>query len=132
VTFFYVIASRTAKKYSGLNNIHGPDMNQQFMSVPTELKNNPYNFGWNVPVRQSPYNSSSSVLRTNWSMSMEAILKVISFFIALFMIVNGVYVMYMPPTGDEPQGLAIIVMGVFVFIVVMWISQLQDAFKPQS
>jgi hypothetical protein len=40
--------------------------------------------------------------------------------------------MYMPPTGDEPQGLAIIVMGVFVFIVVMWISQLQDAFKPQS
>jgi len=61
---------------------------------------------------------------------MEAILKVISFFIALFMVVNGVYVMGMPPTGDEPQGLAIIVMGVFVFIAVMWISRLQDRFKP--
>jgi ABC-type Mn2+/Zn2+ transport system permease subunit len=63
---------------------------------------------------------------------MEAILKVISFFIALFMVVNGVYVMYMPPTGDEPQGLAIIAMGFFVFIAVMWISRLQDQFKPQS
>ena len=63
---------------------------------------------------------------------MEAILKVISFFIALFMVVNGVYVMYMPPTGDEPQGLAIIAMGVFVFIAVTWISRLQDQFKPQS
>jgi ABC-type Mn2+/Zn2+ transport system permease subunit len=63
---------------------------------------------------------------------MEAILKVISFFIAIFMAVNGVYVMYMPPTGDEPQGLAIIAMGFFVFITVMWISRLQDQFKPQS
>lgn len=79
---------------------------------------------------QSPYNPSSSVLRTEWSTSMEAILKVISVFIALFMVVNGVYVMYMPPIGDEPQGLAIIVMGVFVFIAVMWIARLQDRFKP--
>ena len=42
---------------------------------------------------------------------MEAIIKVISFFIALFVIANGVYVIYMPPNGDEPQGLAIIAIG---------------------
>lgn len=57
---------------------------------------------------------------------MEAILKVISFFIALFMVANGIYVMYMPPSGDEPQGLAIIMMGIFIFIAVLWISHLQD------
>lgn len=57
---------------------------------------------------------------------MEAILKVISFFIALFMVANGIYVMYMPPYGDEPQGLAIIMMGIFIFIAVLWIGRLQD------
>jgi multisubunit Na+/H+ antiporter MnhC subunit len=61
---------------------------------------------------------------------MEAILKVISLFIALFMIVNGVYVIYMPPTGDEPQGLAIIAMGIFIFIAVMWIARLQERSNP--
>jgi multisubunit Na+/H+ antiporter MnhC subunit len=57
---------------------------------------------------------------------MEAILKVISFFIALFMVANGVYVMYMPPYGDEMQGIAIIMMGIFIFIAVIWISRLQE------
>jgi multisubunit Na+/H+ antiporter MnhC subunit len=61
---------------------------------------------------------------------MEAILKVISLFIALFMIVNGVYVIYMPPTGDEPQGLAIIAMGIFIIIAVMWIARLQERSNP--
>ena len=57
---------------------------------------------------------------------MEAILKIISFFIALFMVANGIYVMYMPPYGDEMQGIAIIMMGIFIFIIVIWISRLQD------
>jgi hypothetical protein len=57
---------------------------------------------------------------------MEAILKVISFFIAVFMVANGIYVMYMPPYGDEMQGIAIIMMGIFIFIAVIWISRLQD------
>jgi hypothetical protein len=57
---------------------------------------------------------------------MEAVLKVISFFIAVFMVANGIYVVYMPPYGDEMQGIAIIMMGVFIFIAVIWISRLQD------
>jgi ABC-type Mn2+/Zn2+ transport system permease subunit len=60
------------------------------------------------------------------STGMEAILKVISFFIALFMVANGIYVIYMPPNGDEPQGLAIIMMGIFIFIAVLWIARLQE------
>lgn len=56
---------------------------------------------------------------------MEAILKVLSFFLALFVIVNGAYVVYMPPGGDEPQGIAIIAVGLFIIIAVMWISRLQ-------
>jgi hypothetical protein len=32
----------------------------------------------------------------------------------------------MPPYGDEMQGIAIIMMGVFIFIAVIWISRLQD------
>lgn len=57
---------------------------------------------------------------------MEAILKIISFFIALFMIANGVYTLYMPPSGDEPVGLAIVAAGIFIFVIVMWISRMQD------
>lgn len=57
---------------------------------------------------------------------MEAILKVISFFIALFVIVNGAYVVYMPPGGDEPQGLAIIATGVFIIIAVLAIARMQE------
>jgi ABC-type Mn2+/Zn2+ transport system permease subunit len=60
---------------------------------------------------------------------MEAIVKVISFFIALFVIANGVYVIYMPPYGDEPVGLAIIAIGVFIFIAVMWIAQIQERIR---
>jgi multisubunit Na+/H+ antiporter MnhB subunit len=57
---------------------------------------------------------------------MEAILKVISFFIALFVIANGVYVINMPPGGDEPQGIAIIAVGIFIIIAVIWISRLTE------
>jgi ABC-type Mn2+/Zn2+ transport system permease subunit len=57
---------------------------------------------------------------------MEAILKVISFFIALFVIANGVYTVYMPPVGDEPAGLAIVAVGIFIFVIVMWVSRIQD------
>ncbi len=58
---------------------------------------------------------------------MEAILKILSFFIALFVIVNGVYVAIMPPGGDEPQGIAIIAVGLFIIIAVVWISRMQDS-----
>jgi len=57
---------------------------------------------------------------------MEAILKVISFFIALFVIANGVYVFFMPPGGDEPQGLALIAIGLFIPVLVLFVAKIEE------
>jgi hypothetical protein len=57
---------------------------------------------------------------------MEALLKVLSFFIALFVIANGVYVCFMPPAGDEPQGLAIIAIGIFIPVLVLFIARIEE------
>jgi hypothetical protein len=57
---------------------------------------------------------------------MEVMLKVISFFIALFVIANGVYVFFMPPMGDEPQGLAIIAIGIFIPILVLSLAKIEE------
>ena len=57
---------------------------------------------------------------------MEAILKVISFFIALFVIANGVYVFFMPPGGDEPQGLALIAIGIFIPVLVLFMAKIEE------
>lgn len=60
---------------------------------------------------------------------METVLKVISFFIALFVVTNGVYIMYLPPGGDELQGVAIIAVGIFIFIAVLWFSRIQGKLR---
>jgi hypothetical protein len=57
---------------------------------------------------------------------MEAILKVILFFIALLAIVNGAYIIYMPPEGDAVTGLVIMAVGVLIIIGVIWISRVHD------
>ena len=57
---------------------------------------------------------------------MEAILKVISFFIALFVIANGVYVFFMPPNGDVPQGLALIAIGIFIPVLVLFMAKIEE------
>jgi hypothetical protein len=54
---------------------------------------------------------------------METIIKVISFFIALFVIANGIWVFLMPPFGDEPTGLAIIAVGIFIPIITLYIAK---------
>jgi hypothetical protein len=54
---------------------------------------------------------------------MEAIVKVISFFIGLFVIANGIYVVYMPPFGDEPVGYAIIAVGIFIPIITLYVAK---------
>jgi len=54
---------------------------------------------------------------------METILKVISFFVGLFVIANGVWVMYMPPYGDEPIGLVIIAVGIFIPIITLFVAR---------
>ena len=36
--------------------------------------------------------------------------------LGLFAILNGIYVASYPPVGDEPQGYAIIAIGIFIII----------------
>ena len=57
---------------------------------------------------------------------MEVIVKVISIFIALFVIANGVWVAYMPPYGDEQVGYAIIAVGIFIPIIVLYVARLGE------
>jgi hypothetical protein len=57
---------------------------------------------------------------------MEAIIKVISFFIALFVIVNGIWVAYMPPFGDELVGYAIIAVGIFIPIITLYVAKIDE------
>jgi hypothetical protein len=58
---------------------------------------------------------------------METIIKVISFFIALFVIANGIWVLLMPPFGDEPIGLAIIAVGIFIPIITLYIAKKDES-----
>jgi hypothetical protein len=58
---------------------------------------------------------------------MESIVKVISFFIALFVIANGIWVAVMPPFGDEPIGYAIIAVGIFIPIITLYVAKKDEA-----
>jgi hypothetical protein len=44
-------------------------------------------------------------------------LSIEGYIIGLFVILNGLYVIAFPPVGDEPQGYAIIAIGIFIIIV---------------
>lgn len=57
---------------------------------------------------------------------METIIKVICFFVGLFVIANGIWVVYMPPFGDEPVGLAIIAVGIFIPILTIFVARKSD------
>lgn len=57
---------------------------------------------------------------------METLIKVISIFIALFVIANGIWIAYMPPFGDEPVGLAIIAIGIFIPIITLQIAKMTE------
>lgn len=57
---------------------------------------------------------------------MQTILKVLGFLIGLFVIVNGIFIVLMPPFGDEPQGYAIIAVGIFIPLVILYVARLED------
>ncbi|NMB78449.1 MAG: hypothetical protein GYA23_05075 [Methanomicrobiales archaeon] len=57
---------------------------------------------------------------------METIIKVISCFIALFVIANGIWIAFMPPFGDEPVGYAIIAIGLFIPIITFYVAKLHE------
>jgi hypothetical protein len=54
---------------------------------------------------------------------METIIKVISVFLGLFVIANGVGIVYYPPYGDEPLGCAIIVIGILIPILTLFVAK---------
>ena len=55
--------------------------------------------------------------------------------IGLFVIANGVYVVAFPPVNDEPQGYAIIAIGIFIILVTLHLNQIMGndggCFPPQ-
>ena len=55
---------------------------------------------------------------------MQLILKILCYFISLFVIVNGIYVFFMLPVGDEPQALAIIAVGIFIAILTAYVARI--------
>jgi hypothetical protein len=57
---------------------------------------------------------------------METIIKVLSFFVALFIVANGVWVVFMPPFGDEPVGYAIIAVGILIPIIVLLVAKMGE------
>ena len=57
---------------------------------------------------------------------METILKVMSAFIGLFVLVDGIYVYIMPPYGDEPIAVAIIAIGIFIPLLTFYVAKREE------
>ena len=57
---------------------------------------------------------------------MQTILKVMSCLIGLFVIANGIWIVLMPPFGDEPQGYAIIAVGIFIPLITLCVARMDD------
>jgi len=57
---------------------------------------------------------------------MHIIIKIIAFFVSLFVIANGIWIVVMPPFGDEPQGYAIIGAGLFLPLITQYFAQIDD------
>jgi hypothetical protein len=53
---------------------------------------------------------------------MEAILKVISCMLGLYIVANGIWVVQMPPTGDEPLGYLVIAAGLFIPLLTLYVG----------
>jgi hypothetical protein len=43
--------------------------------------------------------------------------------IGLFVIINGIYIVAFPPAGDEPQGFAIIAIGIFIILTTLYLTK---------
>ncbi|MDD4137616.1 MAG: hypothetical protein PHT99_06965 [Methanoregula sp.] len=57
---------------------------------------------------------------------MQAILKVMSCLIGFFVIVNGIWIVLMPPFSDEPQGYAIIAIGLFIPVITLYVARMDN------
>jgi hypothetical protein len=57
---------------------------------------------------------------------MHIILRIISIFIGLFIIANGVWLIATPPFGDEPFASIVIMVGIIIPILVQYVAQIDD------
>jgi len=57
---------------------------------------------------------------------MQTIVKFICLFVSLFVIVNGLGVYYLPPSGDELTGVVIVAVGIIAAILTLFVA-LHDA-----
>jgi hypothetical protein len=57
---------------------------------------------------------------------MQTISKVMSCLIDLFVMVNGIRVVLMPPFCDEPEGYAIIAVGLFNTLITLYVVRVDD------
>jgi hypothetical protein len=57
---------------------------------------------------------------------MQLIIRIISIFIGLFIIVNGIWVILTPPFGDEPFAYGIIAVGLIIPILVQYVAYLDE------
>ena len=53
-------------------------------------------------------------------------LTIEGYIIGLFVIFNGIYVVTLPPAGDEPQGYAIIGIGIFIIIATQHLVRIME------
>jgi hypothetical protein len=62
--------------------------------------------------------------RPGWKM--HIIIRIISIFIGLFVIVNGIWMIVSLPVGDELLGCVIIAVGIIVPLLVQYVAQIDD------
>jgi hypothetical protein len=53
---------------------------------------------------------------------METIAKIICLFMSIFVIVNGCYTFYMPPSGDEPLAITLIAIGIIIGVATLAVA----------
>jgi hypothetical protein len=57
---------------------------------------------------------------------MHIIIRIISIFIGLFIIINGIWIVVSLPVGDELLGCFIVAVGIIVPLLVQYVAQIDD------
>jgi len=57
---------------------------------------------------------------------MHIIIRIISVFVGLFIVVNGIWIILTPPFGDEPLAYGIIAVGIVIPLLVLYYAQTDE------
>lgn len=57
---------------------------------------------------------------------MHIIIRIISVFLGLFIVVNGIWIILTPPYGDEPVAYGIIAGGLVLPVLIHYFAQLDE------